>query len=165
MSKRGRKRVPSAVQEARGNPSHRPLNEDEPQYEAAKLTPPAGLKGEALKEWNRLAPELVAKGVLRTPAVTLFAEYCEIVGDVARVKARIATVGYEDARKLKYVQEVMQLRGQLKQYAAELGITPTTSASVRAKTAKRDAPDTPGAKTNRRRRFFGVIDGGQQKHA
>lgn len=163
MGKRGRKRTPTAIAEARGNPSHRPLNEDEPQYAPAAIKAPADLKGRALEEWRRLAPDLITLGVLRAPAVTLFVEYCETVGDIARVKERIRKVGYEDARKLKYVAELVQLRGQLKQYASELGITPTSSASVRAKNAKRDAPESPAAKITRRRRFFGVIDGGQKK--
>jgi P27 family predicted phage terminase small subunit len=165
VGKRGRKRTPTALAAARGNPSHRPLNEDEPQYAPAEIKPPAHLKGRALEEWMTLAPELIELGVLKRPAVTLFVEYCEVVGDIDRVKARIAKIGYADARKLKYTTELQQLRGQMKQFASELGITPTSSAGVRARNAKRDAPEPVDARMKRRGRFFGVIDGGQKQQA
>lgn len=163
MSRGGRKRTPSALAEARGNPGHRALNEDEPQYAAAEVKAPADLKGRALEEWTRLAPDLITLGVLKAPAVTLFVEYCETVGEIALVKEKIATIGYEDARKLKYTADLRQLRAQLKQYAAELGITPTSSAAVRARNAKRDAPEPASARVSRRSRFFGLIHGDQKK--
>lgn len=165
MGKRGRKRTPTAIAVARGNPSHRPLNEDEPEYAAAEVKPPAELKGRALEEWTRLAPELIELGVLKAPAVTLFVNYCKIVDEIAVVEARIAKIGYEDARKLKYPQDLRQLRSLLKQYVAELGFSPTSSAAVKARNAKREAPVPPADQSKRRRRFFGVIDGGQKKHA
>lgn len=163
MGKRGPKRTPTALAEARGNPGQRPLNEDEPQYQVAEIKPPPELKGRALEEWTRLAPELIALGVLKAQAVTLFVEYCETVGEIGLVKAKIATIGYEDARKLKYTADLRQLRSQLKQYAAELGITPTSSANVRARNLKRDAPEPVSTRVNRRSRFFGLIDGGKKK--
>ena len=162
MAKRGPKPTPSALAEARGKPGHRPLNEDEPQYEPANVKAPKELTGRALQEWKALAPDLITLGVLKTPAVTLFVEYCETVGDIAKVKTRIRQIGYEDARKLKYPQDLRQLRMQLKQFAAELGITPTSSAGVRARNLKRDAPAPAAARAQRRARFLGVIAGGQK---
>jgi len=110
-----------------------------------------------------LAPDLITLGVLKAPAVTLFVEYCETVGEIAIVKERIAKIGYADARKLKYPADLHQLRSQLRQYAAELGITPTSSSSVRARNLKRDAPEPASTRVTRRSRFFGLIDGGKKK--
>lgn len=163
MGKRGRKPTPSAIAAARGNPGHRPINDEEPQYEPASLKPPKELTGRALQEWKALAPDLIARGVLRGPAVSLFVEYCDLVGEIAILKAKIRKIGLEDARKLKYPHDLHQVRSQMRQYASELGMTPTSSAGVRARNLKRDAPAPATARAQRRARFLGVIDGGQKQ--
>lgn len=157
MGRRGPKPTPTAIKKARGNPGHRPLNEEEPEYQVAEAKPPKDLKGAALEEWSRLAPDLVTLGVIKAPAVRLFAEYCQLVGEIDRCRTKIEKVGYEDARKLKYVQELTQLRGQMRQLAAELGLTPTSSAGVKAKNAKREAPVPADARAKKRARFLGVV--------
>lgn len=47
-----------------GNPGKRPLPTLEPQPVKASPDPPPDLTGEALAEWNRLAPELARLGLL-----------------------------------------------------------------------------------------------------
>lgn len=60
----GRNPRPTHLKILEGNAGKRPLRTDEPQPAPASLEPPAELAGEALAEWNRLAPELSRLGLL-----------------------------------------------------------------------------------------------------
>jgi len=165
MGKRGRKRTPTALARARGNPGHRPLNDEEPQYEVAESTPPKGLKGVALALWKTHAPELITTGVLKAVAVPLFAELCKIADEIAEWDRLITKVGLDAAKTLRYTAERARARTLFKGYYSELGLSPTSSAGVRARHSRREAPPAVDQPAQRRRRFFGVIDGGQQKKA
>lgn len=61
-----------------GNPSRRPLNDDEPKPEG-KVTRPRYLTAAAKREWDRLAPVLEGCGILTAADVTLFAAFCDAV--------------------------------------------------------------------------------------
>src|SRR6266480_4426852 len=105
MGRRGTKRTPPALAKARGNPGHRPLNENEPEHVLADSTPPKGLKGIALALWKDHAPELISTGVLRRVHVPLFAEWCKIGGEIAEWDTVITRVGLEAAKTLRYIAE------------------------------------------------------------
>jgi P27 family predicted phage terminase small subunit len=59
-----------------GNPGKRPLNADEPQPAAAIPEPPAELSPAARAEWDRLAAELGALGMLTNLDRAALAAYC-----------------------------------------------------------------------------------------
>jgi phage terminase small subunit len=61
---RGRKPLPSNVVRLRGNPGKRRQNDAEPRAATRMPTCPACLGDEARKEWQRLAKELAALGLL-----------------------------------------------------------------------------------------------------
>jgi len=57
--------------------------------------PPAWLtRADALAEWERLAPDLIAKKVLTFWDVQAFAEYCDAVATIAEAAAELAEQGY-----------------------------------------------------------------------
>ena len=66
MAVRGRKPLPTALKELEGDrgKGRRPLNKDEPTPPQDNVKCPAWLMPEAKKEWKRLAPSLIAMGVL-----------------------------------------------------------------------------------------------------
>lgn len=101
---------------------------------AALNIPPASLSEKSLArtEWLRLAPELIEKGVLTTGDLVIFEQYCRLVGDVAEYEELVRTLGRPKAHRLGYVNYLLKLRAQLKQYAAELGLTPSSRSGVRA---------------------------------
>ena len=60
----GRKPKPTALKLVTGNPGKRPLNDHEPQPEAAIPEVPAHLSGEAKAEWDRIVIRLHPLGLL-----------------------------------------------------------------------------------------------------
>ena len=148
MGKRGPKPTPTVLKLARGNPGKRKLNMDEPELALEDAEAPADLKGEALLEWNRLAGELVAAGVLTTGDRALFKTYCELWGMKEQYRKLVRRVGLASADRLGYVNKLLKVQAQLKQYADDLGLSPSSRSGVKAVKPK----DT---KDERRKQFFG----------
>ncbi len=73
----GRPAKPTALKVLQGNAGKRPLNDREPQFQNADPTPPEWLEGEGRALWLRLAPQLIAQGVLLDVDRELFAAGCE----------------------------------------------------------------------------------------
>jgi phage terminase small subunit len=82
-SQRGRPRKPTALRILHGQK----VEHDEPTPGGAVTRPP--LTPGAQAEWDRIAPEMISKGVLTEWDVALFAEWCEslILLRAARVRA------------------------------------------------------------------------------
>ena len=83
MGRRGPKPEPAAVKKQKGS-SRRPVGEDPSATEqaantktAAKIAAPAWLKGEGLKVWNRLVPQLIAQKLLTRIDAETFGRYCK----------------------------------------------------------------------------------------
>lgn len=79
MGARGPAPKPTALRVLEGNPSHRPLpaNEPKPEVPAKAPSPPKGLLPAARAEWKRLAPKLIALGVLTEVDMGAFAAMCQ----------------------------------------------------------------------------------------
>ncbi|CAK0774942.1 Phage terminase, small subunit [Gammaproteobacteria bacterium] len=77
---RGRKPTPTVLKLLRGNPGKRPINGSEPQYDAAEPAPPEELLHEkwavARGEWDRIAPQLIAAGIMKRIDQTALMAYC-----------------------------------------------------------------------------------------
>ena len=72
----GRPRKPTVLKILEGNPSRRPLNKSEPQYEA-KVVKPDDLSDMASQWWDRVVPELVRLGLAQSvdqPSLVLLAQ-------------------------------------------------------------------------------------------
>lgn len=157
MGKRGPAPAPTALKVARGNPGKRALNHDEPVLPPADLSPPKGLKGRALQEWQEKGPLYLAAGVLTTGDMTFFKTYCQIVGDEDRYQKLADKVTPSEALDLGYASHLVKIRAQLKQYFDALGGTPSSRSGVKVNHQGWQPPEAPGAKAAdaRKKRFFG----------
>lgn len=135
MGRRGPPKTPSVLALVRGNPGKRPINRQEPKLPAgedADWQAPAHLTEEAKKEWQRQVPDLRAAGVLTLADRTMFAEYCSAYSDLREYEALAAQVGHEASIRLGYAGQVLKLRQQVRQLAADAGLNPSARSGVKA---------------------------------
>ena len=149
MGRRGPPPLPTALKLERGNPGHRPLNEDEPEFAPLEEPRPAELTGRGAAEWDRLAPELRAKGLLTVSGRTLFFEVCHLTGEIDTLQKLIRRTAWRDPMRLPWEKLLNAKRTQLRQTSAEFGLTPARAAGVKA-------IRVPEAEDAKRRRFFGA---------
>ncbi len=133
----GRKPKPTAVKKLEGNPGHRPLPSNEPQYEAASERAPTGMTAEARKFWHKLAEQVIEAGVLRSVDVPAFALMAEHYALAMRAIDEIAEVDYlttEDRngaqRKLPQLQVFRDNAAAYRMFATEFGLTPSSRARI-----------------------------------
>jgi phage terminase small subunit len=86
---------PTALKLVKGERKDR-VNKSEPTPASLEVVPPARVvaNAAAMAEWQRLAPDLVEKGVLAFWHVELFADYCVAVALVAEAEEHLAVEGY-----------------------------------------------------------------------
>ena len=79
MATKGRKPLPTALKVLEGDrgKGRRPINKDEPTPPQNNIKCPDWLMPEAKKEWKRLAPSLIAMGILTDHDMEAFAGYCQ----------------------------------------------------------------------------------------
>ena len=125
---RGRKPKPTALKKLEGNPGKRPLNELEPVPPTVALRCPNYLLPEARKEWKRLAPILMGMGLLTAADAVPFAGYCQAYARWREAQDEITRHGsiYKDGEG--------RMR-EIKSFAAEFGLTPSTRAAMIANVA------------------------------
>lgn len=150
MGARGPKPQPSALKLERGNPGHRPINQEEPLLAPAPREVPKRLTGRAKVEWVRLVDELVDKGVLTVADLYSFERYCVLVGLVEKYEALIQKAGPEEAHRLGYSGYLLKLETQRRSEGTQLGLTPSSRSTIKA--VKPIKADPAKAK---RDRFFG----------
>lgn len=94
--RRGPLPKPTSLRVIEGNPSRRPLPSNELQGSPEMPTPPDHLLGEALKEWNRVAPGIHAMGILTCDDMPVLAAYChayELWSDARRAINKMKETG------------------------------------------------------------------------
>lgn len=150
--KRGRKPIPTALKLVRGNPGNRPLPENEPTPDAKAPTCPAFLTASAKAEWKRIAPELVALGLLSQIDRAALAGYCQCYGrwekaerDLKRRGAIIKTRTGAQIQNPHLAIANKALR-QMREFLVEFGMTPSARTRVTA------SPPAPSGKD--KSRFF-----------
>jgi P27 family predicted phage terminase small subunit len=93
--KPGRKPKPTALKLLNGNPGKRALNTNEPTLTPLiDAEPPRYLGKAARMEWQRLAPQLVAVGLLSEADLALFATYCSAWGDLLEAEKKLRRGGH-----------------------------------------------------------------------
>ncbi len=93
---KGRKPKPTHLKVIAGNPGKRPLNEDEPEFAPDLPEPPAFLSEEAKTEWDRVAGELYAKGVLTAMDRGALAVCCQLYGRLVQAETALAELAEKD---------------------------------------------------------------------
>ena len=159
MATRGRKPLPTALKELEGDrgKGRRPLNKDEPtppqdNVKCPAPTPPqdnvkcpAWLMPEAKKEWKRLAPSLIAMGVLTEHDMEAFAGYCQAYARWREAEEFLSQHGTIFKTPSGYVQQVpqvsiaMQNLKIMQSFCAEFGLTPASRARLYANSPPGDA--------------------------
>ena len=79
MGKRGPAKRPTNLALLHGESRPSRVNLNEPKPDDDEVIPPAWLGEQALEVWNRLAPDLEAKGVLTAWDVDAFAQLCSAI--------------------------------------------------------------------------------------
>ncbi|MCP3800334.1 phage terminase small subunit P27 family [Allokutzneria sp. A3M-2-11 16] len=146
MGKRGPASKPTALRVLHGDRPDR-INTDEPVPPPATIQPPDWLSADARAVWDRLAPGLIAKGVLTVWDCDAFTVLVEAL---ARYKNATALVngshllvqGAGGLVKNPALQIQAEAERTFLAYAARFGLTPSDRQAVKAEVV---ADDTKGA--------------------
>ena len=136
MAKTGRKPKPTALKRLEGNPGRRPLNRMEPMPPVVQLKCPGHLLPEAKKEWKRLAPVLMDLGLLTAADAVPFEGYCTAYARWLEAQDEINRHGsiYKDnegkIRPNPFIAIANQQMREIKSFAAEFGLTPSTRSTM-----------------------------------
>lgn len=163
--RRGPKRKPTALRVIEGNRSHRPIPEGEPEFSLPDdvPVPPDFLDAYGREEWDRIAPELYAAGLITVVDTGTLAAYCEayatwraaVVELQRQAKVNDKTLAGAALVKTKsgnVIQNPLRgvantARAAMVRIAAEFGLTPSSRANLEG--SKRGDEDPAEAK------FFG----------
>lgn len=87
--------------------------------------PPSWLTKEAKAEWRKVAPILVERNVLTEGDLGALAAYCDAVGQLIAASRQIDADGMVvGGKKHPLMTTTVAARNQIRQLAAELGLTP-----------------------------------------
>jgi len=134
---KGRKPKPNAMKALAGNPGKRELNQDEPRFEAGIPDPPAFLNKEAKVEWDRVAVELYAKGVLAKVDRAALAAYCRWWAVFAKASEELDNFGLMQTAQSGYeapsgwLALMKQASEQMHKFATEFGMTPSSRSRLK----------------------------------
>lgn len=125
----GRYPKPTLLKKLQGNPGHRPLP-PEPRFAAASAAPPPDLDVAGLDEWTRVAPALVAIGVVTEPDRAALEAYCRWFSRWRGAMVRLESGKLKPARYRAVLIEAREASKELRAYAVQLGLTPATHSRV-----------------------------------
>ena len=129
MAKFGPRKIPTELRLLKG--SKLPKNQHEPQSPAASLKAPEILQGDALKMWNRRAPQLAAMKLLRDADRETLLRYCiawELYLIAYRTVSETGLSGEIDSGRRVAAPENALIRGyhaDLLSIEREFGCTPS----------------------------------------
>ncbi len=133
----GRRPLPTAVKQMRGNPGKRPLNAAEPKPDATMPHAPAHLTREARAEWRRVAKRLHNAGVLTYIDRGVLAVYCQAYGRWVEAEGEIDKRGSLMETPSGYMQQspwvgiANKAMEQMLRAGRELGLTPASRSSIK----------------------------------
>jgi P27 family predicted phage terminase small subunit len=143
----GRRPTPVRLKLLRGNPGKRALGAIfEPPPPPKPPDPPEFLKGAALEEWRRVAPNLTLLGLLTPLDVTTLAAYCtayqtwrqalELLQGLAEVDAKahglLIKGSKGQARSNPLVQIAREAAADMVRIAGEFGFSPAARSRIAA---------------------------------
>lgn len=136
---KGRKPTPTAVKVLRGNPGRRPVDiTGEPRPDSSIPHCPAHLNDEAKREWRRMVKKLHEAGLFTYIDKAALAMYCQAWGRWVEAEEKLEKHG--SIMKTKngnliqnpYLAVANRAMKQLKEMAAEFGMTPSARTRVKA---------------------------------
>ena len=120
-----------------GNPGKRTLNKHEPQIPARMPQCPRHLHGEARKEWQRLAPQLFAAGLLTELDATALSALCVTWALWSEAEQKLAAEGLTvtgrggAVRPSPWIAIASRAQRDMQLLAAEFGMTPNSRQRIR----------------------------------
>lgn len=137
---------PTELKRREGNPGKRPLNENEPNFSTlGEVQPPEHLDEVARKEWERIAPELRANGLLTHADRALLAAYCQSYSSWVQLSKELEEHGRTIVTPNGLVQtsplvtQCRQEREAMAKFASHFGFSPATRTRIEApKPANKD---------------------------
>ena len=141
MGRRGPPPKPTRLRVLQGNPSKRPINENEPQPRKDTPRCPAWLSEEAKKVWRRIVPELRRMGILTVVDGDALAAYCQTYARWKAAEQFIQQHGEvypirDERGRMTYMQQFPQVTiarhnlHMLKSYQQEFGLTPSARSRI-----------------------------------
>jgi P27 family predicted phage terminase small subunit len=165
----GRRPTPQALKDLAGNPGKRPSREAIQPKGLARC--PSWLSSVAKTEWKRLAAELELLGLLGSTDQAALAGYCTAYANLVKAQRLINSKGFTYthnglAKKRPEVQIAQDAMREMRKYAQEFGMTPSSRSKVTPNQlplpgvpGKPQMPQLPGvgdgASADPNERFFG----------
>lgn len=146
---------PTKMKVLEGNPSRRPLPDNEPQPDVPISVPsaPEYLTDNAKEEWDTLAAPLHRLGLLTEVDIPIFEMYCQARGNfisaVEELKVSTLTIKTDKGNEIQnpvvgVLNRSIEISHKL---ATEFGMTPSSRSKVTS------------AKTEKKSKFYGLIQG------
>lgn len=145
MGKRGPTPEPSKFKLLKGNPGHRPINEDEPKPEVTPIVPdpPDWLEAYAKAEWHEVAPRLHSMGLLTVVDLSFFAAYCQSYARWRAAEEWISEAGVFDELRAKDVKVRSAIRSpqamvsrdalaDMNRFGSAFGLSPSARTNIQA---------------------------------
>ncbi len=135
---RGRKPKPTAIKILQGNPGRRPINTDEPSYEALGDDCPDHLGPVAVKEWKRMCELLQSSRILTSADRSALAAYCVAWGRWVEAEENIKKTGILVKSPNGFPMQNPWLPvsnkafDHMRQLLQEFGLTPASRSKVKA---------------------------------
>jgi len=158
----GNRRKPTARKRLEGTfrPDRAPGNEPTPEGTAE---PPDFLTAEARQEWDRLAPELEAIGLLTVADRGIFAGYCQAWADYLRLTVQLndmASWVWESEKGYRQAVPELAMRKEAwtraVQAGSRLGLDPTARSGLHVELRSKD--ENPFAKHGKHKNPFAEIE-------
>jgi P27 family predicted phage terminase small subunit len=136
----GRPPKPTILKQLAGNPGKRALNDAEPRPPAKRPPCPPHLVGEARKEWNRMAKQLLELGLLTSVDRAALAAYCQAWAQWIEAHEKLAELGMIVKTESGYPvlspwwTVATQSAKQMKSFLTEFGMTPGSRSRLRVNT-------------------------------
>jgi len=134
---RGRKPTPTALKVITGNPGHRPLPENEPEFKLKIPKCPLKLDAVGKKTWESKSKLLFEAGVLTEADGETLANYCLIWSHIVFQSKELdkfikGDLEENDSEIGKCYARVINLLNQYKTYSALLGLDPANRSKIKA---------------------------------
>ncbi len=140
----GRRPKPTKLKLLQGNPGHRPLNTNEPEYKVEIPKPPKHLNKVALQEWKRVSKVLFEQGLLTTVDMAGLAAYCQSFSRWAAAETQLEKEGLTDTTTNgNTIQNTLvgianQAMEHMRKHLIEFGMTPSSRSKVTAQDTKQE---------------------------
>jgi P27 family predicted phage terminase small subunit len=140
VSTRGRKPTPTALKVVRGETRPSRLNKNEPKHAPRAPGCPSWLRPEAKAEWRRVVPELDRVGMLARVDRAALTAYCVCWALMVEADRDVQEHGVvlEEGKRNPSLLTAKDMATQVRLFAAEFGLTPSSRARM-------DAPVAPPA--------------------